>query len=190
MSTLPFIAHSDRLLVIVGASGAGKDTVLRAWRDRLGAARVHFAQRVITRLSDPHEGHESATDERFEQLIAGARLATWWRANGLGYGIRWRELDTLAHGGWVVVNGSRLHLPTLRSQAPALRAIEITAPTQVLSHRLAARGREEESAIQHRLGRQITASTDLTVTNDGPIDRAVDAVQRWWTSAEGGRAST
>jgi ribose 1,5-bisphosphokinase len=180
MNQLPFIPNSQRLLVIVGPSGAGKDTVLRAWRHQLGAESVHFAQRVITRLPDEHEHHESVSNENFRQLVARTELATWWEANGLSYGIRWRELVAISRGGCVVMNGSRAHLPVLRAQAPALRAVEIGASVQALSHRLAARGREEEQAIQSRLQRRIPVAVDAVVMNDGPIDSAVEALHSWW----------
>jgi phosphonate metabolism protein PhnN/1,5-bisphosphokinase (PRPP-forming) len=180
MSPLPFIPNSERLLVIVGASGAGKDTVLRAWRRQLGAKPVHFAQRVITRMPDGNEDHESVSGEGFRRLVEGAELATWWKANGLSYGIRWRELAAISHGESVVMNGSRAHLPALRTQAPALRAVEIGASDETLSHRLAARGREAEPAIRSRLQRRIPATVDVVVMNDGPIEGAVETLHTWW----------
>ena len=182
MSALPFIANSDRLLVVVGPSGAGKDTVLRAWRDRLGGARVRFAQRVISRVPDEHEDHESVSTKRFQQLVGSGQLSTWWQANALSYGVRWRELEAISDNVWVVMNGSRAHLPALRAQAPGLRAVEISASAQVLRQRLAARGREEEQAIRQRLERRVPASVDLTVNNDGPVEAAVAALHFWWCS--------
>jgi ribose 1,5-bisphosphokinase PhnN len=118
MITLPFIPGSERLLVVVGPSGAGKDSVLAAWRHRLGAFPVHFAQRVISRQADANEQHEPISACDFARAVAAGELATWWHAHGLSYGLRWRELSPMAQARWVVVNGSREHLPALRRQGP------------------------------------------------------------------------
>ncbi|MES2889092.1 MAG: phosphonate metabolism protein/1,5-bisphosphokinase (PRPP-forming) PhnN [Pseudomonadota bacterium] len=179
---LPPIASAERLLVVVGPSGAGKDSVLRAWRERLSAtdAEVAFARRVITRPPEANEAHESVDEEAFARLRAQRALATWWQANGLLYGIRQTELAPLAQGAWVVMNGSRAHLPALRAQAPGLRAVAITAPTEVLAERLAQRGREDAQALAQRLARAPQAEVDLTLCNDGTLADTADALHRWW----------
>ena len=179
---LPAIAHDDRLVVVVGASGVGKDSVMRAWRAIADAGAFHVARRVITRAPDASEDHEPVTDADFDALRARGLLATWWRAHGLAYGVRASELAGLARGGWVVVNGSRAHLPALRAQAPRLRTIEITAPADVLAARLAARAREDAQAREGRLQRRVEGAVDadLTLVNDGELRRCVDELQRWW----------
>ena len=134
------IAGARRLVVVVGPSGAGKDSVLRAWREALGPAAPAFAQRVITRAPDDTEAHEAVTAADFAGLRSRNLLATWWQAHGLDYGVRWTQLEPLAAGRWVVLNGSRAHLPALRLQAPGLRVVEVSAPAPVLAQRLAARG--------------------------------------------------
>lgn len=183
--TFAHIPHSDRLLVVVGPSGAGKDSVLRAWLPRTGGA-LHLARRVITRSADAHENHESTTGSGFEALLAANQLATWWRAHGLSYGVRHGEFAPLAHGRWVVMNGSREHLPRLRSQAPGLRCIEITAPPEVLHTRITARAREGTAAATARLSRRVTVQADLTLNNDRPLETTVEALQQWWIRQQGG----
>ena len=179
---LPDIAHSDRLIVVVGASGVGKDTILRAWRERLDDATVHFARRTITRPPDAHEGHDATLPQDFETLRANGALATWWHAHGLAYGLARSELQGLARGQWVVVNGSRAHLPAMRRQAPRLRVVEITASPAVQAGRLAVRGREDAQGQHGRLARQVDVATDasLVIVNDGTLAQAVDALDAWW----------
>jgi phosphonate metabolism protein PhnN/1,5-bisphosphokinase (PRPP-forming) len=167
---LPPIVGGRRLLVVVGPSGAGKDSVLRAWRASLGADAPAFAQRVITRAPEASEAHEAATPEGFAGLRKGGLLATWWRAHGLDYGVRRRELAPLAAGRWVVLNGSRAHLPALRAQAPGLRVLEIRAPAPVLAQRLAARGRAVAAPV----------GADLVLVNDGALQACVDVLGAWW----------
>jgi ribose 1,5-bisphosphokinase len=91
---LPSIAGARRLIVVVGPSGAGKDSVLRGWRAAPDAP--HFAQRVITRAPDATESHEAVVPGDFAGLRAQGLLATWWRAHGLDYGVRRAQLEPLA----------------------------------------------------------------------------------------------
>jgi ribose 1,5-bisphosphokinase len=177
---LPTIAGASRLIVVVGPSGAGKDSVLRGWRASTDAPR--FAQRVITRAPDDHEAHEAVTPDDFAGLRSRGLLATWWHAHGLDYGVRRAQLEPLAHGGWVVLNGSRAHLPALRAQAPGLHVVAIGAPPEVLARRLAGRGREDAAAREARLARAIAApvEADLELVNDGELRQSVDALLHWW----------
>ena len=183
MSTTP-IPHSERLLVVVGPSGAGKDSVLRAWRERVQGRRVHFARRIITRPPEASEAHESVSEGEFGAMRAKGHLATWWHANGLLYGVGWSELEPLRHGRWVVLNGSRAHLPVLRGQAPRMHAVEITASTAVRAQRLEARGREDSTGIARRLGRELPADVALSLHNDDSLEATVDALHAWWSERQ------
>ena len=185
---LPTIAGADRLVVVVGPSGAGKDSVLRGWRASLGAAAPVVARRVITRAPDDTEPHEAVTRADFAGLRSRGLLATWWHAHGLDYGVRRSELAPLAEGRWVVLNGSRAHLPALRLQAPGLRVVCVSAPAHVLASRLAARGREDAQARDARLARAVAApvASDLDLVNDGDLDECIAALSRWWAASTSG----
>ncbi len=182
MPSLPPIPNSERLVVVVGASGVGKDSLLRAWRATLDPAEAHFVRRVITRAPDPNEDHEAVTETVFDRLRDGGGLATWWPAHGLRYGVRLEELRALGRGAWAIVNGSRAHLPALRGQAPALRLIEVVASVEVRGARLISRAREDASALHSRLQRRIDAplEADLTVVNDGALEDGVEALRKGW----------
>jgi phosphonate metabolism protein PhnN/1,5-bisphosphokinase (PRPP-forming) len=176
------IAHSERLIVVVGPSGAGKDSVLREWQRHLAAhVPMHFARRVIDRpASSGGEAHEAVSPGEFARLLGAGALATAWQANGLHYGVRHGELHPLARGGWVVMNGSRANLPQLRMQAPALHAVMITASAELLAARLKARGRERGAALAGRLQRRVDSLADVVIDNSGDLSAAVMALQRWW----------
>jgi phosphonate metabolism protein PhnN/1,5-bisphosphokinase (PRPP-forming) len=181
-ASLPRIAGAHRLVVVVGPSGAGKDSVLRAWRAALGTGAPEAARRVITRAPDASESHEAVTPADFAGLRERGLLATWWHAHGLDYGVRRSELAPLADGRWVWLNGSRAHLPALRAQAPGLRVVSVSAPAHLLASRLAARGREGADARDARLARTIAApvQADLGLVNDGDLAACVAALSGWW----------
>ncbi|MCW7541328.1 phosphonate metabolism protein/1,5-bisphosphokinase (PRPP-forming) PhnN [Aquabacterium sp. A7-Y] len=177
------LLNSERLIVVVGPSGAGKDSVLQTWLRKLppgtGPAPV---RRVITRAPDPQgEGHESIDPAHFIDLRASDTLAFWWEAHGLHYGVRHTSLAPLGQGRWVVLNGSRAHLPQLRRRAPGARVVEVTAPPELLAARLAARRREDATAVAARLAREVPVSgAALVVSNTGDVAAAAALLDRWW----------
>jgi ribose 1,5-bisphosphokinase len=126
---------SQRLIVIVGPSGAGKDSIIRAWLAAQPLAqRAHHARRTINRPVDQHEDHEVVDSTGFRQACAAGEFAFHWQAHGLDYGVRHAALAPLVQGHWVVLNGSRAHLPRLRAIAPLARAVMIDAPEALRAH--------------------------------------------------------
>lgn len=189
MSSL--LVASRRLIVVVGPSGAGKDSVISAWLQRqTEAARPHRARRTITRPADVHEAHESITAAAFAAVREAGGFAFHWQAHGLDYGVRHGELAALGEGGWVVMNGSREHLAQLRAVAPQARVVEIDAPAALRQRRLHDRSREDADGRAARVVRQAPpAQADLRIVNDGPLDQAVAALEGWWTALAAGDAT-
>jgi phosphonate metabolism protein PhnN/1,5-bisphosphokinase (PRPP-forming) len=176
--------HSERLLVVVGPSGAGKDTLMAAWRQRAmeRGQPLHIAQRAITRpVLAGGEAHETLADAQWQAECDAGAFALHWHANGLAYGVRWRELQPLAAGA-VLLNGSRVALPAIRARAPRCRVVQITASPALLAQRLHARGREDARSIEHRLSRAAPAAVDFTLVNEGPVDEGVATLMRWWAA--------
>jgi phosphonate metabolism protein PhnN/1,5-bisphosphokinase (PRPP-forming) len=183
------IEGSERLIVVVGPSGAGKDSVLRAWLLGLDATeRPHRARRTITRpADDASEDHEPVTEAAFDALLRDGAFAFTWAAHGLRYGVRHSELQALRRGGWVVMNGSRRHLPQLLSGAPGCRVVEITAPEAVRAQRIAQRGREHGAQLRERLEREAPATAiepALRIVNAGDLREAAAALQAWWRAQQ------
>jgi len=182
---LPSLPHSQRLLVVVGPSGAGKDTVMAAWQQHAAAAGqvLRVARRTITRPARAGgEAHEALDEAQWQAACDAGAFAVHWHAHGLAYGVRTREFDALAHG-TVLLNGSRAALPALRARAPHCRVVEITASADVLAQRLHARGREDVQAIAARLQRAAPAQADVSVCNDAAVADTVAALMRWWDTA-------
>ncbi len=166
------------LILVVGPSGAGKDTVLDAARSRLaGDPRFRFVRRAITRpAAAGGEDHEAVTEAEFDRRLSAGEFSIWWRAHGLGYGVPADIGETVARGVVAVVNGSRTRIDAAARLFPT-RVIEVTAAPEILAQRLAARGREPAGDISERLARTITLPPDVAVDaicNDGSVAAAVE----------------
>jgi ribose 1,5-bisphosphokinase len=177
----PLPAGSGRLFYIMGASGAGKDTLLRGCREgSCDAMRPLVAHRYITRTPDGGtESHVWLSDTEFEQRVTLGAFAMHWSANGFRYGIG-REIDQwLARGGQVLVNGSRGYLDEARSQyGDTLIPVLIRVEPARLRQRLVQRGRESADQIDARICRareleQQLPPDCLVVENNGKVEDAV-----------------
>jgi ribose 1,5-bisphosphokinase len=158
------------LVLVVGPSGAGKDTLLNVARSSLADdARFRFVRRVITRPADPDgEDHEPVTEAEF----SARDFALQWQAHGLHYGIPVDIVDNIAAGVVVVANVSRAVIAQAATRFP-VRVIEVTAPPSILAQRLAARGRETAADVTARLARTIPLPNGIaveTVMNDAAPD--------------------
>ncbi|KMO38597.1 ribose-phosphate pyrophosphokinase [Methylobacterium tarhaniae] len=156
-------------VLVVGPSGAGKDTLLRLAREALaGDPRYVFPRRLVTRPPSVHEDSVPIGEEEFRAGEAEGRFALSWRAHNLGYALP-EESALLARDGHVVVcNVSRRVVDEARRRLPGVTVVEVTAPPEVLAARLAARGRREDGDLGARLARSAPVTADLVVVNDGP----------------------
>ena len=156
------------LILVVGPSGAGKDTLLEAAKRALADdPRFRFARRVITRPANAlGEDHEAVTEAGF----ASRDLALQWQAHGLRYGI---PSEAIAEGCVTVANASRTVIAEAARRFD-VRVIEVTAPPDVLAARLASRGREGEADVASRLARDVALPPDIPVervVNDGTLEQ-------------------
>jgi len=168
------------LVLVVGPSGAGKDSILDGAQQALaGDDGFTFVRREITRPADAGgEDHIAISREEFHQRAVDGRYALVWKAHGLGYGVPAAALKGLAWGQTAIVNVSRGILATARARFSPLCIVHISVSAQVLAQRLAGRGREGPDQIAQRLERaaafQVDGDDVLTLVNDGPLERSVD----------------
>jgi ribose 1,5-bisphosphokinase len=175
-------AASGTLAVVVGPSGAGKDTLMNlAARHFAGRPDIHFVRRVITRDGDAgNEDHRSVSDADFDAMEKAGAFAVSWEAHGLKYGIPADVTDELARGNLVIANGSRSVLQRFQATFPKLKIINVTAQREVLAERLMARGRESREDVLKRLDRStitFDGSYDVTdIDNSGTLEDAERAI--------------
>jgi len=167
------------LFLVVGPSGAGKDTLLDGARAALtGDLRYHFARRSITRPADAGgEVHTAVSVAEFERLKAGGAFALDWGAHDLRYGIPHTEIAPLASGLHVIANVSRGVLEGARAAFSPVIVVSIIVPPEVLRARLEARGRETAADIERRLARasalEVSGPDVRKVVNDGTVAQGV-----------------
>jgi ribose 1,5-bisphosphokinase len=175
----PKAKETTMLVLVVGPSGAGKDSLLNAARDVFrNDPRLHFARRVITRPPDPNgENHEAVTGDEFDRRD----FALSWSAHGLRYGIPAHAI----HAAPVVVANVSRTVINDATQRFSVRVIEVAAQPEILAARLMARGREAAADVARRLTRTAAITGDVaveTVWNDGTlaagVERFVAALRR------------
>lgn len=158
-----------RLVLVVGPSGAGKDTLIDLARAAcVGDDRVVFTRRVVTREASGAEDNDQVTPEAFRAAAARGDFAVHWEAHGLCYALPRSVTEHIGAGRTVVANISRSVIDELRGLYSDVVVIAVTAPPEVLAARLLARGRTSDGPIAQRLQR--TASdivADVVIDNVG-----------------------
>lgn len=166
------------LALVVGPSGAGKDTLIDAARAELSTDEsFYFARRVVTRAShDASEQHAAMTSEAFDRAEAEGQFLLSWRAHGLGYAIPDAAREALCASRVVVANVSRGSIADAERLVERVVVLHVTAPIEILAQRIAARGREPVEAIAARLQRQAPLTANrarlIEIVNDGAIEHA------------------
>jgi phosphonate metabolism protein PhnN/1,5-bisphosphokinase (PRPP-forming) len=161
------------LFLVVGPSGAGKDTLLRHARPRLEeTGNFVFARRAITRPREgAREDHEPVTADEFAERARQGRFMLTWKVYDTDYGIPAGYADDLAAGRHVIANVSRMVVARAVDNFAPARVIQITAPREVLRERL--RARADPATAAARLARAVVLPDGIPVThllNIGDLD--------------------
>lgn len=160
--------------LVVGPSGAGKDSLIDGARASLDDDYV-FARRVITRPGgSAGEDHEGVSEAEFARRQRKGEFLATWDAHDLRYGLPMSLVRELERGRNVVANGSRGVVADLAARLPRFVVILVTAPQEVLAQRISARGRESGDQVARRVARAGVSMPPevacITVSNDGTLE--------------------
>ena len=168
-----------RLVLVVGPSGAGKDSVLRAANAEFaGNPRYIFPRRLITRGAHAEtEDHDTLSETQFQKGVESGSFMLHWQAHGLGYALPRSVEDSIEAGKIAAINVSRNILHDAAARFPEMIIVEITADPELRIKRIQARGREELSHAQTRALRETLPFPDnvtkFLIENNGTLDAAV-----------------
>jgi ribose 1,5-bisphosphokinase len=158
-----------RLVLVVGPSGAGKDTLINLARAACADdSSIVFPRRVVTRAASSAEDNEQLAPDAFQQALARGDFAMHWEAHGHCYGLRRAFDDDIRAARTVVVNVSRGVIDAMRGAYAEVVVVLVTAPPDILAERLATRARASDGPIAQRLGRLVDespAAPDATIVN-------------------------
>lgn len=160
-----------RLILVVGPSGAGKDTLLGLARAACAEDKdIVFPRRIVTREASAAEDNIAMSVDEFRRAHEQGGFAVHWEAHDHAYALPVEINDDIRAGRTVVANVSRTVLDDLRRAYANVVVVAITAPPEVLAGRLAARARVSDGNIRERLDRNVGASADVTIVNAGSAD--------------------
>ncbi|UWU76317.1 phosphonate metabolism protein/1,5-bisphosphokinase (PRPP-forming) PhnN [Bradyrhizobium huanghuaihaiense] len=163
-----------RLVLVVGPSGAGKDTLLRLAQAACSDdPDIVFPRRVVTRASSADEDNIAMGQDDFRRAREHGDFAVHWEAHGHSYALPLEINDDIRAGRAVVANVSRTVIAALRRAYANVVVVAITAPPDVLAQRLAARARHSDGNIAERLSRSVddaSAQADVTILNAGSAE--------------------
>ena len=145
------LQKSGRIYYLMGASGAGKDSLIQYLKENLNNRGSYcFAKRYVTRTK-PGRDDIAIEQLRFTQLVDSGDLVLNWQRHGILYGIGHEINQALAKGKRVIINGSRDYYLQAKKSYPDLTGILIKAENQTLEQRLHRRQRESGTDISARM---------------------------------------
>jgi ribose 1,5-bisphosphokinase len=175
----PAAIGPGRIVLVVGPSGAGKDTLLSLARSACANDdKVVFPRRVVTRQASQAEDNVEVSSDAFCKSLARGEFAMHWEAHGHCYALPRSIEDDIHAGRTVVINVSRTVIDGFRRAYSDVVVVSITAPPDILAERLRLRARGSDGRIEERLSRAVDdalARPDIIIVNVG--DAAVHAMR-------------
>ena len=178
----PHAHPRPQLIVLVGPSGVGKDTVLKALATKMKNLWVSVS--VTTRPPRPGEvdgvSYDFISNEEFDAMVNVNELLEWAEYAGARYGTPKAPIDLhIAQGKVVVLEIELEGARQVRANAPDARFVLLAPPSiDELKRRLATRGTESPAEQEARLAKalvELAASDEFeaVIVNDS-VEQAAD----------------
>lgn len=170
----PAAIGPGRLVLVVGPSGAGKDTLLGLAKAACADdGNIVFPRRVITREASASEDNEEVSAGTFQEALTRGDYAMHWEAHVHCYALSRAIDEEIRSGRTIVANVSRTVIGAMRLAYADVTVVLITAPPNVLAERIAMRARSSDGTVENRLLRTVedaAAAPDVTIVNTGSAD--------------------
>jgi ribose 1,5-bisphosphokinase len=167
------------LFLVVGNSGSGKDTLIRAVLEQYPPTQKHIysPKRYITRPPSKTERNVSITSDEFRKLSEEGKFVFEWHIYGLSYGVPIIIDEWLSLGYPVIINVSRKIIQQAREKYKNLKVIFIYVPFEISVKRLKDRKRESAKQLNERIERAKTHQTydkaDFVLDNSGELENTI-----------------
>jgi ribose 1,5-bisphosphokinase len=162
-----------KVILIVGASGVGKDTLIKEAKKEL-KKKFNFTRRYITRKPDKNEKNFFLEESTFNLLKENNFFISSWEAHNDFYGISKDSIKNKTN----IVSISRSKIGDFEKNFDKVYVINITLNDTELKRRLIKRGRENIKEIEKRLERKydkIEAKNLTVFQNDKSFDDSIKA---------------
>lgn len=164
------IKKQSIIILIVGASGVGKDSLLKIAKNEL--KNFNFIKRYITRKADENEKNNFMSIKEFQKAKSEGFFISTWNAHGFYYGISKEDIKE----GVNCISVSRGAIKDFEEKYENVITLHVSISRRELENRLTKRGRESADEIQKRLARsykRIQAKNLVEFQNDKPLNESV-----------------
>lgn len=163
----------SKLFLIIGNSGAGKDTLIKEVAAR-APNKIKIARRVVTRATSDIEDYESVNTDEFFKIKESREFILDWESYDTYYGVRKEVENWLKAKHPVMINVSRQVIDLVKEKYPGTKIIFVRVPLTVTTERIIERKRETYEKVLDRVVRaqdqQDYNDADLIVENIGNIE--------------------
>lgn len=160
------------IILIVGASGVGKDSLMKEARVKF--ANFNFVKRYITRKPDENEDNFFINQSKFDELKSKNFFISHWEAHGYNYAIAKENIKN----GVNFISISRNAIADFERLYQNVHTIHIKVSDCELEKRLKKRARENSDEIAKRLKRSkqsVKAKNLIEFENKSPLNKSKES---------------